>query len=150
MFKWNLGAFLVLFATPVISIAADFYLDFDRCKITVGYLVLSNESLKTFDGDGSVTACTRISQTIRCEFEFPSGGSKGYRNSDEYKVHIETPPLLIFTNANMSDYYVIDMSQHAATLITRVMDSKSAGAKVCQGTYMTESERKELRKPRRK
>jgi hypothetical protein len=99
MFKWSFGAFLLLFATPVTSIAADFYLYFEKCKITVAYLVLSNESLKTFDGDGSLTACTRISQIIRCEFEFPSGGSKGYRNSDEYRVDIETPPLLIFTNA---------------------------------------------------
>jgi len=43
----------------------------------------------------------------------------------------------------MTDYYVIDLNQHAATLITRVMDPKFAGAKVCQGVYMTESERRE-------
>jgi len=148
--KWRVEAFLFLFATPYICPAADFYLYFEKCKITVGYLILSNESLKTFDGDGSLTACTRIAQTIRCEFEFPAGISKGYRNSDEYKVDIETPPLLVFTNANMSDYYVIDMSQHAATLITRLMDQKFAGAKVCQGTYMTESERKALEKTKKK
>ena len=150
MFKWSYGALLILLATPVIGVAADFYLYFERCKITVGYLILSNESLKTFDGDGSLTACTRISQTIRCDFEFPGGDSKGYRNSDVYKVDIETPPLLIFTNANMSDYYVVDLSQHAVTLITRVMDRKFAGAKVCQGTYMTESERKQLDKTKQK
>lgn len=149
MFKWIFGASLLLVTTPAIVIAADFYLNFQSCRITVGYLVLSNESLKTLDGDGSLTTCTRISQSIRCGFEFPSG-SKGNRNSDEYKVYIETPPLLIFTNANMSDYYVIDQVQHAATLISRVMDPKFAGAKVCQGTYMTESERKELDKSKQK
>lgn len=149
MFKWIFRGFLLLFITPTISIAADFYIHFDRCRITVGYLVLSNESLKTLDGDGSLTSCTRISQSIRCEFEF-FGESKGNRNSDEYKVHIETPPLLIFTNTNMSDYYVIDMNQHAATLITRVLDSKFAGAKVCHGTYMTESERKQFQKSKQK
>lgn len=149
MVKWILGAFLLLIITPSISAAADFYLYFESCRITVGYLVLSNESLKTFDGDGSLTTCTRISQSIRCEFEFP-GGSKGYRNSDEYKVHVESPPLLIFTNANMTDYYVIDLNQHAATLITRIMDPKFAGAKVCQGVYMTESERRELEKSKQK
>lgn len=149
MLRWISVASLLLFAFPTISIGADFYLYFESCRITVGYLVLSSESLKTFDGDGSLTTCTRISQSIRCEFEFP-GGSKGYRNSDEYKVHIESPPLLIFTNANMTDYYVIDLNQHAATLITRVMDPKFAGAKVCHGTYMTESERKELEKSKQK
>lgn len=149
MFKWKLGAFLLLLTPPTISIAADFYIHFDSCRITVGYLVLSNESLKTFDGDGSLTICTRVSQSIRCQFEFPSG-SKADRNSDLYKVHLETPPLLIFTNENMSDYYVVDLSQHAATLITRVMDRKFAGAKVCQGTYMTESERRELEKSKKR
>ena len=149
MLKSILGAFLLLIVTPSISIAADFYLHFDSCRITVAYLVLSNQSLKTFDGDGSLTTCTRVSQSIRCDFEFP-GGSKGYRNSDEYKVHVESPPLLIFTNTNMSDYYVIDLNQHAATLITRVMDPKFAGAKVCQGVYMTETERRELEKSRQK
>jgi hypothetical protein len=98
------------------------------------------------ESDGSLTVCTRSGQTIRCSFQFPSG-SKPNRSSDEYRVHIESPPLLIFTNANMSDYYVIDMSQHAATLITRVVESKFAGAKVCQGMDVTESERKMMEKP---
>jgi hypothetical protein len=149
MLKWFFWALLFLFMIPSTITAADFYLHFTSCRITVGYLVLSNESLKTFEGDGSLTTCTRVSQSIRCEFEFPSG-SKGYRNSDEYKVHIESPPILIFTNENMSDYYVIDMNQHAVTLITRVLETKFAGAKVCHGTYMTESERKELEKSRQK
>jgi hypothetical protein len=129
MLKWFFWDLLLLFVIPTTLTAADFYLHFASCRITVGYLVLSNESLKTFEGDGSLTRCTRVSQSIRCEFEF-SGGSKGYRDSDEYKVHMESPPILIFTNANMSDYYVIDMNQHAVTLITRVMETKFAGAKV--------------------
>jgi len=111
--------------------------------------MLSDESLKTFEADGSLTSCTRVSQRIQCEFEFP-GGSKGYRTSDQNGVHVETPPMLIFTNANMPDYYVIDQSQHAITLITRVLDAKSLGAKVCNGLYMTESERREMEKQPRK
>ena len=139
----------VIVGLPSGGSAADFYLHFSSCRITVGYLVLSDESLKTFEGDGALTSCTRVSQRIQCEFEFP-GGSKGHRNSDQYTVHVETPPMLIFTNANMTDYYVIDQSQHAVTLITRVLDAKFAGAKVCHGLYMTESERREMEKPPRK
>jgi hypothetical protein len=134
---------------PSVGRAADFYLHFNSCRITVGYLVLSEESLKTFEGDGSLTSCTRVSQRIRCDFQF-AGASRGYRNSDEYMVHVETPPMLIFTNTNMTDYYVIDQSQHAVTLITRVLDAKFAGAKVCHGIYMTESERRELQKQPKK
>jgi hypothetical protein len=33
VFKWSFGAVLLLFATPVICVAADFYLYFERCKI---------------------------------------------------------------------------------------------------------------------
>jgi hypothetical protein len=134
---------------PRVCLAADFYLHFSSCRITVGYLVLSDESLKTVEGDGSLTSCTRVSQKIQCDFEFP-GASKGYRSSDQYTVAVETPPMLIFTNANMTDYHVIEQSQHAVTLITRVLDAKFAGAKVCHGLYMTESERRGLEKQPRK
>ena len=148
MIKWILGVFLSLTIIPTVVNAADFYIKFDKCSITVGYLVLSNESLKTVSGDGSLTVCTRNGQAIHCDFSF-SGDSKGFTDSGDYTVRIESPPLFIFTNTNMSDYYVIDQVQHAATLITRVMDPKYAGAKVCNGTYMTESERK-LDKPEKK
>jgi hypothetical protein len=134
---------------PEIAVAADFYIHFEKCKITVGYLVLSNESLKTIDGDGSLTSCTRNSQSVHCEFDF-QGQGKGTHSSADYKVRIETPPLLIFTDENMSDYYVIDQVQHAATLITRVMEPKAAGAKVCQGMYMTESEFQNMNKSKQK
>jgi hypothetical protein len=34
----------------------DFYIDFSECKIVVGYLVLSSESLKTMPGDPTALA----------------------------------------------------------------------------------------------
>ena len=149
MFKWILTSLLALLITPKIVFAADFYLHFANCKTTVSYLVLSNESLKTVEGDGSLTSCTRTSQSLRCDIDF-LGGSKGERKSVVYKIDLELPPLLTFSDEMMGDYYVIDMSQHAASLITRMVNAKFAGAKVCHGMYMTDSERKEFDKLQRR
>lgn len=63
-----LAAAWVLAPTPVRAV--DFYLLFEKCKLLVGYLVQSDESLKVFDGDKTLLRCTRTSQKIRCRFEF--------------------------------------------------------------------------------
>jgi len=86
---------------------------------------------------------------VQCDIDF-LGKSKGARTTDTYKIKIESPPLLIFTNDTMGDYYVIDMTQHVATLITRILEPKFAGAKVCNGMYLTNSEWQELEKSTRR
>ena len=139
----------ILFLAPASLLAADFYLYFETCKLTVSYFVHSNESLKVIEGDGSLTSCTRISQTVQCDIDF-LGKSKGARTTETYKIRIESPPLLIFTNDTMGDYYVVDMTQHVATLITRILEPKFAGAKVCNGMYLTNSEWQELEKSTRR
>ncbi len=141
--------FPLVLVIPQVGFAADFYLHFYKCIMTVSYLVLADESLKTIDTDGSLTSCTRHSQTVHCEFDFLGKGAPN-RSSDKYKIEIETPPLLVFTNERRTDYYVIDQTEHAATLITRIISPKFAGAKICHGTYMTESERKKSQKSRQK
>jgi hypothetical protein len=103
------------------------------------YHGLSYQSLKTFEGDPFFMSCIRNSQKIRCEidfFEIDKGAS------DEYRIDIEAPPLLIFTNPTMTEHYVVDISQRAAALVSRVIRPKFAAAKTCNGTYVTESEKK--------
>ena len=150
MFKMTFLAFLLLFSITSIGNAADFYLLFENCRTTVGYLVLSDQSLKSVEGAGFLMGCTRMSNSIRCETEFIDGSAGHKGNVAEYKVDLDSPPLLIFTDEKMADYFVIDLNQHAATIITRVIDRKFAGAKVCQGMYLTESELKALPKQRKK
>lgn len=138
---------LVLLIGILLSKAAyaesDFYLYFEKCKLTIGYLVHSNDSLKITDGDGSLVQCSRISQAINCEFI--NLETKRPYAFGTYLVRIETSPILIFSDESGADYFVVDQVTHAATIITRVVDPQFAGAKVCQGTYMTESERKSLK-----
>lgn len=46
MLRINLAILLFIVTMPGIAVAADFYINFDSCKMLIGYLVLSNESLK--------------------------------------------------------------------------------------------------------
>ena len=63
-------------------------------------------------------------------------------------MHIDSPPLLIFTNPLATDYYVIDMVARGAVITVRVLDTgtstRYASSKVCQGIYLTESQRQML------
>lgn len=138
----------VLVSSVAFGAEYDFHVDFGECKTVVGYLVLSKESLKVMPGDPTVMACKRQSNTVRCDFVFKSDPSqKGRRgNSEEYKVIIDSPPLLHFMTDSGSEYVAIDTSQHAATLTTRILHQKFSGSKVCQGLYTTDFEMKNLGK----
>lgn len=127
---------------PAFAAEPDFYVNFSSCKIAVGYLVLSDESLKVVDGDVTVMACNRKSNNIFCDFIF-KGNQK--INSVEYQVTLDSPPLLHFSTNNGSEYVAIDTSQHAAVVITRVLEKKFVGSKVCQGLYTTGFEMKSLK-----
>lgn len=126
----------------------DFYIDFESCKSVVGYLVLSNESLKTMPGDATVLGCKRESNIVLCDFFFKKNpNQKGLKgNTEKYEVVIDSPPLLHFKTESGSEYVAIDTTQHAATLSSRVLDQKFLGAKVCQGFYATNFEMKSREK----
>ena len=60
-------------------------------------------------------------------------------------MHIDSPPLLIFTNPLATDYYVIDTVTRSVVITVRVLDASTptrySGSKVCQGIFLTESQR---------
>jgi hypothetical protein len=124
----------------------DFYINFDKCQSVVGYLVISNESLKIIPGEPTVLACKRQSSAILCDFIFKNNpqqeGIKG--NSEKYKIVMDIPPLLHFKSETGAEYVAVDTTQHASTIITRIIDRQFAGAKVCQGLYATDFETKHL------
>ena len=124
------------------AVDPDFFVDFSSCKITVGYLVLSDGSLKIIDGDVTIMACNRRSNNIFCDFTF-KGQSK--KTNVQYQVTLDSPPLLHFSTKDGSEYVAIDTSQHAAVVITRVLETQFAGSKVCQGLYATAFEMKNLK-----
>ena len=124
------------------AIDPDFFVDFSSCKIAVGYLFLSDESLKIIDGDVTIMACNRRSNNISCDFTFKGQSQK---TNVQYQVTLDSPPLLHFSTKDGSEYVAIDTSQHAAVVVTRVLETQFAGSKVCQGIYATAFEMKILR-----
>jgi len=136
----------VLYAWPSHATEPDFYIIFESCKTIVGYLVLSKESLKVFEGDPTTMRCSRRADNISCAFEFKSG-DKGHKgNTENYKIVIDSPPSLNFTTPNGSEFIAIDTTKHAAVLVSRVLHEKFTGSKVCQGLYATSFEMKNLQK----
>lgn len=137
---------IALCAAPGIADEPDFYLMFESCKTAIGYLVLSDESLKVIEGEPTTMECHRRGENISCTFVFPNGqkGAKG--NSEDYKVVLDSPPHLYFATPNGSEFIAVDTSQHAAVLINRVIHEKFAGSKVCHGLYATSFEMKTMKK----
>lgn len=134
-----------LYSLPSYAAELDFIINFSSCKNAVGYLVLSEESLKIIEGDPTKMGCSRHAEDISCSFVFRDGqeGRKG--NTETYKVVIDSPPLLHFATSNGSEFIAIDTSQHAAVLVSRVLGKQFAGSKVCQGLYATSFEMKHLK-----
>lgn len=131
---------------PCFATEPDFYIDFQSCRTTVGYLVLAENNIKAIEGTPTTMGCIRQGENVSCSFVFKDGqrGHKG--NSESYKVVIDSPPILHFVAKNGSEHIVIDTSQHAAVLVSLVFDLKYAGSKICHGLYATGFEMKKLTK----
>jgi len=144
--KLLLLALLVFQARHISAADYDFYLDFSECKLTVGYLVLSKESIKTLPGDPTTMACRRTSNIVDCDFIFKTELEGRKEKSERYEVVMDSPPLLILSIIGGSETIAINTSQHAAAVTSRIIREQFLGAKVCQGMYLTDFERKGLRK----
>lgn len=135
--------FSILMAFPCYA-EPDFYLFMDSCKITVGALHINNEEVKNMEGDPALFSCTRNSDIITCDVKLKGNQKSQKEMPVRYRVKMEISPLIIFTDEPHSDYIVANPSSHGVVVITRMLGENFAGAKVCQGMYMTASEKKAL------
>lgn len=133
-----------LLAVCAMATEPDFYLKMQKCKITVGHLVLSDESLKVIDGDPPTFACIRQSASVSCALSLESGvqGHKG--NHVQYKVLADSPPILLLSDETGGEFISINTTQRAAVIITRILALKYASSKVCHGLYTTSFDLKAL------
>jgi hypothetical protein len=141
-----LAASLLLGAHKASATEPDFYIILESCKTAVGYLVLSDESLKVLEGDPATFACTRSSKVVSCVLAFP-GGEPGHKGSTaDYSVLIDSPPYLHLTDKNGGEFIAIDTSKRAAVVLTRVLGQQYAGSKVCHGLFATSFDMKSMDK----
>lgn len=131
---------LALAATNANAIEPDFYILAQSCKTTIGYLVLSEESLKTVQGDPATFGCMRLGSEMLCAFAF-EGGLRGHKgNAVTYNVDLDSPPHLFLSDAKGSELISINTQVRAAVIVTRVAGIEYLGAKVCHGIYATASD----------
>jgi hypothetical protein len=102
--------------------------------------VHSEESLKILEGDSPNFACKKDGKQIVCVLELASGepGLKG--NFVKFKIFIDSPPELHFASPHYSDYIAVDIVEHSAVIITRLVGENYLASKVCHGTYVTQFE----------
>jgi len=124
----------------------DFYVNFSECKLTVGYLVFSEESLKTLPGVPTFMACNRKSNIVECDFIFKDKGKGIKEQSERYEVILDSPPLLHLLSKMGSEFIAIDTVKHSAAATIRIVNEKFIGSKVCQGIYITGFEMKSMQK----
>lgn len=136
---------LTLYSAQSSASEPEFFIKYTSCSNTVGYLILSHESLKTMPGDTTSMGCSRSADDVFCSFIFDNAEAGHKGNKVNYKILIDSPPYLHFSTPNGSEYISIDTNQHAAVLVSRVLGEKYAGSKVCQGLYATSFEMKNIK-----
>ncbi|MDH3973504.1 MAG: hypothetical protein OEV42_04405 [Deltaproteobacteria bacterium] len=134
----------ILLTNLVIADEPDFLIHFEDCKMTLGYLVLSDKSLIVSDADPVLMTCNRKSDKFTCSFQFTTAQKKS--RSNEYNIILDSPPLLHIATSTGSEYIAINTAQHAAVIENRILDEKFLGTKICQGMYVTNFEMKSLGK----
>lgn len=131
------------------SYGADFYLLMEKCKTIIGALQLNDDNLRILDGDPVVSECTRKSKTIECVL-YDKKTEKIIKDKVLYHVDVDAPPLLIFSDTEKGDYFTVHQTNHAVTLITRIVNEQFLASKLCVGIYATDTEMKELNKRKQK
>jgi len=139
---------LILFITifPQITSASDvdFYLLFNSCKTTVGYLVQSDNPVKTLEGDKFTMACGKVKNKenmLYCVTQIDKEEPKHVY----YQIGFDSPPHLHFMTENGSEYIGINTVNHAAVHINRMLGESFVGSKICHGTYLTQFEADKMR-----
>ncbi|MGZ3814827.1 MAG: hypothetical protein ACXVA0_24045 [Mucilaginibacter sp.] len=116
----------------------DFIINFEECKVALAPLYLQESAaIKITDGDSYILQCTRHGEIFGCQMNFKQGetGIKG--NILEYKITIDSPPLLAFKLTNGTENIIVNTSQNSAVISSYVVDPNFAGSKVCHGSYFT-------------
>jgi hypothetical protein len=132
---------LLLMSMPQIANASDidFYLTFESCKTTVGYLVQSDTPVKTLDGDKFTMACGKVKNKknmLYCVTQIENEEPKHVY----YQIGFDSPLNLHFMTENGSEYIGINTVNHAGVHINRMVGESFVGSKICHGNYLTQFE----------
>ena len=133
-------------STVMAADTPDFYLLFKACSSIIGSNIEKNIPLKTLPGDPATLVCSRNKKKISCDLSFASGSTPVKSNVRDYEVVLETGSILEFEISGGNDYISVNRTTNAAIGITRILEDRFAGAKVCNGYFLTSDEWQALQK----
>jgi hypothetical protein len=119
----------------------DFFFLPNKCSATVGFHVLSesDESVKTIPGDPYIWACTRKRKQVDCLIS-PIDDKSAASKPVSLTVGTDLGSWVNMYDPMHNDHVIVDIGQRTVVTRTRLVSEKFAGAKVCQGRYMTGDE----------
>lgn len=122
----------------------EFFLLGNHCVTTVASLLDMDMPPKTIEGTPFRFACDKSAEQVTCVMQ-AADGNPGIKGDDAtFTILVDSPPELLFRDEHGGDFVAVNLTSHAFVMITRMLDDKFAGSKVCQGAYLTASEAKLL------
>jgi len=116
----------------------DFVIVGASCKMLVSYNVISDESLKVIEADKPLLYCNRNSKAISCDVTHIEDSSKSEHR--EYKLEMDSPPIMFFQAENGSDSVYINTNENAASFSSRLIGEKLMAQKVCSSLFFTKDQ----------
>lgn len=118
-----------------------FYLLMKHCETSVGFLTSAEAEIKRLQPEPIQFICSQsIDKKVVCDMQFPEGDAGQKGSQIEFAVLLDMPPSILLANKYAADFVAIDSVQHSAVVITRLVEDRYAGSKVCHGEYLTSDE----------
>jgi hypothetical protein len=136
---------ILLLSSVAFGAEADFYIDFSTCQNIFGALRLIEQPIITDKGDPVLNACNRKGNRITCRLHFEGGKQAHKGNIGEYRVTLDSPPLLHYQLIEGNEYIAINTVERAAVMSSLIVHEYVLGSKVCHGVFLTAYEFKKLR-----
>jgi len=141
--------FLMLLANTASAADPDFYMIFSECKNVTAPLTLAKEPIRIMQGDPALLACNRVGDKITCQLSFEEGNEGIKGSSGDFKIVIDSPPLLFFQLIVGNEFIGVNTTRNTAVMSSLILNEAFLGSKVCHGLYLTNFQYKALQKGKR-
>ena len=149
----RVAIWLVLMIWSGNAMSSQFYVVFNNCKNTVGYMANSSNNLQIIEGIRTALQCIQSTTQVDCLLAFANDDGKfgEFSKKVSYKIKIDSGTTLMVDGIGISEVMYFDRQKNTAILRSGVMDESDKpmfmGSKVCTGNYFTEFELKAIPNP---
>jgi len=139
----------VLFSVAPVAAEPDFFMIFSECKNVTAPFVLTKNPIRILQGDPAILACNRVGDKITCQLTFEEGKEGIKDNSGDFKIVVDSPPLLFFQLIVGTEFIGVNTANNTAVMSSLMLNENYLGSKVCHGVHLTNFQYKALQKSKR-